>query len=254
MADSKKQIRLTKRDLRILRLAARHGMVMVDALQGIAFQDKGRDAVKSTLRRLCGKPPRYRYLRPEKLDAHRVYYRLTGGGARLLGASREIARPLGPQAKIEKYAILWFICTDRPNHRSLFNPRDFPEQFDIGPNRLPRANFYIEETSDNNTQLGFILVDHGGHPRRLVRRAHKTLLRFLKHGWFDEFIASRTFALTVLTLSEGKKAAIQTRVKPFLQQALAAPLRSFQSSFHDFPIHLNFVVVPDLADLIPGRT
>ena len=254
MANSKKQIRLGKRDLRVLRLARRHRIVTIDALQAVEFDGKGRDAVKSTLRRLCGKPPRYLYIRPEKLDSHRVYYRLTGRGARLIGAPREVARSLGPQAKVERLALLWFICVDRPNQRALFNPRDFPDQFQIGPNRLPRSNFFIEETSDDKTQLGYVLIDHGGHPRRIVRRSYKTLLRFLKHGWFDEFIASRSFVLTILTLSEGKKAAIQKRLKPFLRDALRIPLHSFRSSVHDFPIDLNVVVVSDLADLIPGRS
>jgi hypothetical protein len=247
-----KTIRLSDRDLKILRHVRTHGMSTIAAVQAMFFGGQGRDAVKSTLRRLCGQPPDYRYLKPEPLDSHRVYYRLTNRAVRLLGAPKEAARALGPQAKIGRYAVLWFICMDRPGARSLFNPRDFPDQFDIGPNRLPRPNFYIERISDEEHRLGFIIVDHGSHVRRILRKAADTLVRFLRHGWFDAYVRDRAFALTVLTPTAAKKRSILLNLEASVTERLRHPLRRLSMRDTDCPIHLDALVVPQLSNLIVG--
>ena len=180
-------IRLGERDLKILRHVARFRMTTQKALHVQFFDGKNRDAVKSTLRRLCGPRPDVRsgsrprtgYLHSEQLDARRVYYRLTDRATKLLGVSKDLARPLGIQARIHRYAILWFVCIDRSGHRVPFSPRDFPDTFPASPGRGPRSDFYIEEQSNGETRLGLIIVDSGRHRIRVFRNAADAMDRFL---------------------------------------------------------------------------
>ncbi len=239
-------LNLSKRDWNILKFVLRHRIVTFEVLRRVFFDGKQKDAVKSTLRRLCG---RYRLLTTEQLDARRGYYRLTQRAAALLGARRTLVRPLGPQSLIERFAVLWFITLDRPGRRTLFNPRHFPEQFDLGSHRLPRANFYIEDDERGQSRLGYIVVDHGGHLRRIIRKSVRVLLRFLKRGWFDDYFATGRFTLTVLTLNGTKQKSLQFGLNGQLRESLRYALSRFS---HKQPLSLQVEVVPGLMSLIPS--
>ena len=228
-------------------------MTTIDAVHVQFFPNNGRDAAKSTIRRLKGSPPRYRFLQPEPLDARRVYYRLTASGARLIGAPKDVVQPLGVQALVQRYALLWFICIERPHERTVFNPRKFPEQFPIQQRRLPRQRFYIETDGDDRSRLGCVLVDHRSDDRRLVRKAGQLLQRFLCRHWFDDFIKAGAFELTVLTATEAKrqslKRALSRRLPGFIQSHLT-PLGV--TGPDPLPVHVT--LVPGLADILPGTT
>ena len=92
--------RLSARDLKILAMVAKLGISLFEIIHAEFFKGMQRDAVKSTLRRLCGKGPTYRYLRPIPLYGSRVAYQLTHRGAGVIGASSSSARPLGIQARV----------------------------------------------------------------------------------------------------------------------------------------------------------
>lgn len=190
-------------------------------------------------------------LTAERLDVRRGYYRLTQRGVALLGGRAAQIGPLGPQAILERFAILWFIAVDRPGRRTLINPKEFPEQFALGPQRLPRANFYIEEDEQGRRWFGYIVVDHGGHVRRIVSKTVRVVTRFLKRGWFEEFFASGRFVVTVLTLSGAKQKSLQFGLNAQMQAALRYALSRFE---HPRPLITQVAVVPGLVDLIPGPT
>ena len=246
-----KAIQVTDRDRRILQHVARQRMTTVEAVQALFFPDNKRDAAKSTLRRLYGSPPEYRFLHPEPLDARRVYYRLTPPGAKLIGAAKEAAQPLGVQARVERYALLWFFCIDRPQQRSIFDPRKFPDQFPIHGERLPRKAFYLDEDDAGDVRLGYVLVDHRSDGRRLVRKAGQMLQRFLRRGWFDDFVKACAFELTVLTATEEKRAtllrALDRKLPGFLQ-----PHRDSLGVTAVDALPVQVKVVPGLIDLLPG--
>ena len=136
---AKKRLRIRKRDMQILQHVAKFRMTTQDALHARFFAGQQRDAVKSTLRRLCGAGPQGYFLKAEPLDARRVYYRLTPRATQLLGLADDLARPLGIQARIRRYAILWLMCIDDSAVRVPFNLRDFPDHFPIAADRLPRS-------------------------------------------------------------------------------------------------------------------
>jgi DNA-binding MarR family transcriptional regulator len=246
-------VRLTDRDRRILQHVERQRMTTVEAVQALFFPENERDAAKSTLRRLYGTPPDYRYLRPEPLDARRVFYRLTPQGARLIGAGKDAARPLGLQARVERYALLWFFCMDCPQRRSPFHPRKFPDQFHFHKERLPRQTFYVEEDEAGEIRLGYVLVDHRSDSRRLVRKAGQTLQRFLRRGWFDDFVRAGAFGLTVLTTTEEKRKSLERALRRKLPGFLLPHLEQLElATANPLPVIVTVTVVPGLSDILPG--
>lgn len=253
MALQPPDIRLTDRDRKILHHVKRYRMTTPEILHRAFFADKKPDAVISTLRRLCGKAPKYHYLRPETLFGKRKYYRLTALGADAIDENRDVAARLGIQARASRYAILWFMHELGTGARASFNPRDFPEQFDLKGQRLPRNSFYIEEASQE-LRMGFILVNLRSDPLRVARKCADLLTRFLRNGWFDEFFAERRFVMTVLTVTEGRKNAIREHLERAIQEVLAVPLaRLDRRQSEESLLALNVVVVPDLLYLIPGQ-
>lgn len=249
----KTNVRLSPRDLKILKLTARFGLALFEVIHRLIFPGQHRDAVKSTLRRLCGQGPTYRYLRPEPLDGRRVVYRLTRRGAKLLGAPLHLARPMGPQARIERLAVLLFIHGKEMPQRNLISNQKLRESFNLHGHRLPRQRFFIEEKADQH-HLGFVVVDHGAHYRRIVRKAVRFLSRFLRHGWFDDYIRNGQFTLTVLTVTELKERALRHELKRHLKEILGRPLAALRPPGADrWPLPVTTVVIPDLIDLIPGK-
>jgi hypothetical protein len=252
MVRRKRKVRLTKRDYAILRDAEKYGLVVPEFLHAQRFADKQPAAVKSTLRRLYGRPPRYLYLRPESLDAHRVYYRLTSRGCRLLGVSRDASRALGRKAIVDRYAALWFICAEHSGQRTLFDPRQFPEQFSHIRKRLPRKRFYIEQSSDGTMQLGYFVVDFRTDIRRLVRQCCQVMRSFIEHGWFNDYLVSGRFGFTVLTFNEGKAKEIERLLRIAFRKQLSRPLQTLGVRNRLLPIQV--LVVPGMDSLIPQET
>ena len=249
---AKKRLRIRKRDMQILQHVAKFRMTTQDALHARFFAGQQRDAVKSTLRRLCGAGPQGYFLKAEPLDARRVYYRLTPRATQVLGLADDLARPLGIQARIRRYAILWLMCIDDSAVRVPFNLRDFPDHFPIAADRLPRSNFYIEDQPGGATRLGFSVVDTGRHRQRVFRNTATTMKRFLEKGWIDAFITSRCFELSVLTLTDTARDAIESELAQYLRRTLADQLCRFGvGQDTPLPFSIRVHVVPGLLDVIP---
>ena len=251
MVKRSKRLRLGTRDREILNFVGEQRMSWLDGLHVRFFKGQTIEAAKSTVRRLRGRPPQYRYLRPEVMDSRRVYYRLTGDAARLLGFPTEVTRPLGRTSLIRRYALQWFICLDGQEKRWKCNPRDYPQLFSVDGHRLPPANFYIEKQR-GETRFGIAVVDFGTDARRLARRTVDKLERFSIHGWFDDVVAAGKFEVTVLTATTGKARSVQTLLHRGLTKRLYAWLEELGDG-EDSPIELRLPVVPGLLPLLPGN-
>lgn len=245
MTDPKRDIRLTKRDYSILAHIAEFRMTTFEFLRTRFFADKHPDAVKSCMRRLA-----IAHIKAEPLDSQRVYYRLTRDGARAAKVPLTTARRLGLQARVERYAVQWFICGQTDVRRRLVHPRTTPSLFDIGTDRLPRNNFYLEISSDDAPCVGFLVVDHGAHPRRTAQKAMKKVQRFLRKGWCDEYIRIGKFTLTVLTPSERSKRMIERQLPAYLLKILQEPLQRFAAPKGTLPFRVAVEQVPLLDCLL----
>ena len=248
-------ITLSERDRKILNHVGKFGISSFEVIHFSFFKGMSRDAVKSTLRRLCGKGPTYRFLRPVPLYGSRVAYQLTWRGANTVGVSPSLARPLGIQTRVERLAILNFIHDLNCEHkRRIVTNARLREYFPICQHRLPRQRFYLEERADTD-YLGFIVVDHGGHVRRIVRKAVEFIHRFVKRGWFDDYLHSGQFILTILTLTEFKGREIKHGLRKLLKAVLGPDLAKLHKPFPGgWPIPVEIVVVPGVINVLPGKT
>lgn len=244
-----KRLRLTRRDLDVLSDAARFGLVVPELIRPYRFAGKSPSAVTSTLRRLYGSPPRYLYLRPEPLDDRRVYYRLTGRGARLIGAPRRATNRPGRQSLPRRYAIQWLIASHRPATRTLLD-RQAVARLLRNPGRIPKHGFYSEQAADN--RLGLAVVDHGTEPQRLVRKAASQAERLLENTATREFFLAGRLTLAVLTFDEAKRAQVDTWLRRRLAKQLQMPLFRLGVSGAS-PLKVESYTVPGLSPLVLGR-
>ena len=210
------------------------------------FADATIEAARSAIRRLCDN----HYIRPEPLDQQRVYYPLTRLGTKLIGVSPKYAQSLKKSGKIKRYALSWFIHADQPGKRLLFNPHDFADQFGIRGQSLPRHPFFIDETS-GQSRLGMALVDHNGHPRRIVQKTIKPLARFLSRGWFDDFIRQDSFLVALLTFNSGRQKAFRQQLPLEIRDRLGYPLSRLCPDFpNHIPVATEVHVIPGLLPLV----
>ena len=247
----KRRIRLSSRDLDILRFLEHERGVTVEVLHRKFFAGQKRDAVKSTLRRLQGKDTGRKLIESEPLDDQRVYYRDTREGARVVGAPPSVADPLGPIAKIRIYAETWYLYVQRPGKRTRLVLRDCREEFRLIGDRFPRHAFYLDETR-KKPRLGFILVDHRASVHRTVTKTVDALDRILRSGSFNSFIRQNSFVATVLTSTPSIKRAIDAALRTAVVNRLSGQLLRIVGTPGDgLPIKFDVSVVPGLLPLLP---
>ena len=246
---SKRKVRLTKRDYRILRDAARDGFVVPEFLRTKRFDGKGISAVRSTLRRLYGDPPEYRFLRPVKLDEKRTCYRLTEQGCRAIGVDRRLAKESGMRGMAGQYARIWLEC-DPASNRSIFDPRKFPDQFPNVSGRMRKGQFYLEKVDDNSMRVGCISIDYRSDLRRWSGRILDDLAGFIRRGWFQNYLVSGNFVVALLTYDQEKAKELESLLASLLPKSLE---REFQRAGCNRLPQLEFHVVPGLLPLIPER-
>ncbi len=178
-----------------------------------------------------------------------MYYRLTPIGARAVDLPIARARRLGHQARIERYALLWFIAGTNAPRRKLVDSRNASKLIEVGTERMPRPNFYLEAT-DVGPSVGYVVVDHGAHPRRTAQKVMKKVQRFLRKGWCDQYIRIGRFTLTILTPSERSKRMLERQVGPYLQKILKQELAAFSSPPNSLPFRVSVELVPQLDQLL----
>ena len=222
-------------------------MTWLEPLHRRFYRERKIDAVKSTLRRLTGKRPPFRYLQPDLLDSRRYCFRLTAKAAKMLGFPARAARPLGRNALIGRYGLQWFIEVDGGDQRWLCNPREYPEVFAASAQRASRTKFYVEKR-DGGTVMGIAVVDLGSDARRMTRRVTDLLDRYLQEGWINDLIAADRFEVSFLTISQGKADALTRYLDLGVQRRLARRVRRLNNKAS---IPARAIVVSGLIDLVP---
>jgi len=223
-----------------------------EAIHARFYSGRTLEATRSTMRRLCGKPPHFRFVRSDQVDGSRNFFRLTPRGAKVIGAPQAVTKPLGRTALLRRYSLQWFLEMDSSGDRWTCHPRDYPDLFPIQGQRLPRGNFFFEATSKGNT-LGFAVEDYGADARRIARRAVDTTERFLKQHWFDDLIVAGRFELTFLVATEEKAKTIEFQFHRESLRRLKPWIQKLTSNNPDL-INRNYKVVPGLLALIPPQT
>ena len=243
------RIQLGDRDLAILSFIGEQRTSWLEAIHGRFFDGRAIEAARSTMRRLCGRAPDYRFVRIDQPDGIRNFYRLTAKGASIIGAPPQSTVRLGRTALVRRYVLQWYLEVAGKETRWRCDPHDYPDLFKLDAKRLPRENFYFEETQ-HGTLLGFAVGDYGSDSRRLVRRTVDTLQQFLEQRWFDELFAARRFTVTFLTATLEKAVSIEEEFDRESARRLAALLRQIPSS-SSATILTDYAVIPGLLQLLP---
>ncbi len=203
-------IRLTARDLRILRHVARYRVTTLETVWSCFFKSEGKsqEAAKSTLRRLWQEDPPYLASQPLSGFGKAVYYHLTPAGAAALGFAEPLRIGHGfdkADVRALHYGRLLFCC-----HGERPRPKFTAEEFDacFPGLRVPGSElfarffvdaYYLDVDPDGVKRLGLILVDTG---RDLLDLARRTL-GALKASLADFFAAER-MAVALVFASDQK--------------------------------------------------
>lgn len=159
----------------------------------------------------------------------------------------------GPLEKARKSQTLRCIlvhpCRPARQERPV-NPHDFPDTFGLRNQRLPRHPFFIDNTTDR-AKLGIILIDHNAHERRVVQKTLNPLGRFLRHGWFDEFIRAESFIVAVLTFTSGRSRVIAKQLLQSATRYFRQPLSRLRPDLGGrLPLDLQVHLIPGMDALV----
>ena len=218
---------LSDRD-RLILLQGQTDMITVEVVQRRFFPDGSMEAARSAIRRLCGPDPTNCFLQPEPLDSRRVYYRMTPLATKTLGIRSKYATLLKSLGRVRRYALSWFLHAEYPHRRLVFNLTECAGHFGIKGHRLPRHPFFLDTTTGQE-KLGLILVDHNAQIQQIVHKTIKPLGRFLRHGWFNEYIMAGCFIVAVLTFSSTRQRALRLQLDHAIEKHLGRALEALRA-------------------------
>jgi hypothetical protein len=238
---------LSERDCKILR-QGEAGLILPEVTHRCCFPDGTLEAARSAIRRLCGPEPENQYLASHSLDAHRVFYQLTPLAVKTLGLHPKCSIPPKKLGRVRRYALTWFIHGLHPGQRVLMNLPEFAEHYHLQGHRLPRHPFFLDKTSGRE-RIGMILIDHNAHVRQIVHKTIRPLGRFLRHGWFNEFVMTGSFLVAILTFSHLRRRAIQMQLENAIEKHfryVLNPMRAASPATHNAGIEVLATVIPGM--------
>lgn len=217
--------------VRRLKFIASYSHTDVDSLHRVEFAGQERSAAESWLQRMCKKG----YLQTAPLDRRRVYYRLTAKAVLYLKrhcnyrVSRASTRPLTPNRKFEKHALLQYCTAPKAPQRSAYQPnRDAVRFPDIAAhisagkaNPLRHKLFYLE-----GTLVGYLVADRG--QRQLVQeRIRPRMVSLFNWDSFKQLASENCVRLTVVTMSHTRSRELTQDIKsnppPFSWEIVPIP-------------------------------
>ncbi|MBY0460896.1 MAG: hypothetical protein K2V38_26550 [Gemmataceae bacterium] len=192
---------MTDRDLDILTLAARYGLMTPAVLHPLFFAGLTEKAVERVVTRLVGDD----LLRSQPLVGPRCCYTLTAKAARLLGLDeKRYTLPAGPISLIKNYGILVH-SLGGPTRRQRMTAAEFGARF---PGLDARGMSHDRYFLDDFSRLSLFVCDHGADWRRLTRKVRKEADRRGRLDAWKPFFAAKLFSVTLLSASAAKTARL----------------------------------------------
>lgn len=240
-------VKLTERDKEIFVFTSMHGMATIDVLHRRFFVGRKASAVWSWVNRM--KPEHL--IAMADLDGRRKYFHLTGhtGSVFRKRFNHKIPRaanvPVRPAAKARKYAALLYCTPHQGAQRTIFFPREHPEQFPWlkkaqdrhnGSDPLRSRTFYTEQDI-----IGCLELDSGAD--NFIDSLKPKILALTNpngdvaeaSGFLDLMEAGR-FRLTIVTTSKPRARMLKQEIKD------APPNFAWE-----------VVVIPDVATVFPKQ-
>jgi hypothetical protein len=240
---TKRQIRLSERDLTILREhLPRFRITTYEALYRLFFEPKGKkmNAVKSLIRRLreggyldsCELPGETRKL---------AYFLTEHAVSQLKITPLSLSKPPPAGQLPTLFGGLAFACLGESQLRKIA-ATEFEQQFpELAANDLPTDIYYLDRDYEDEKypaqkRLGIICIDTNNSLRRLLQVVHERIkMRIKIDAWKKDVIRKDRLLITVLTMDEDKAKQIREALK--------------KEASHDVPVRV--VVRKQLRDVLP---
>jgi hypothetical protein len=224
--------------VRRLMIASDFGHLAVDPLHRLEFAGQTRTAAESWLRRMV----RDGWLQSAPLDDHQVYYRLTAKAVLYLKrickrcVSRAATRPLSPNRKFEKHAVLLYCTAVDSPQRWAYRPSHDAKAFnDIAAHiaqgkadPLRHKLFYRE-----GDIIGYFVADRG-QSRLIQSKVRPKMFSIFRWSSFQQLAEAKRIRLTVVTPTENRR-------RELVRECEENPP----------PIAWEVVVIPELSSLLP---
>ena len=218
------------RDDAILEHVRRYHLTTTEVLHRKFFPESDPAAVRKVVARLV----RERRLHAFDLFDNRKYYVLTPREAVARGEHRCLGLGFNFQGLVNVYAVL---CFCQAQGVDAYTAKEFRSKFsDLYVHGMRSGNFFRERRPEQN-RLGFILVDYGKNPKKIVRKVSDILTRCHKHLIFDQMIHRGLFLMAVLTSSEPKRQLIRKALEEGLKTTT----------------EIRVELVPELQDILVNR-
>jgi len=224
--------------VRRLMIVAAFSHITVEALRRLEFSGQTRSAVESWLRRMV----RDGWLQSAPLDDHQAYYRLTAKAVLYLKrickrrVSRAATRPLSPNRKFEKHALLLHCTavdspqrwTYRPSHDAgAFN--DIASHIAQGKADPLRHKLFYRE----GDTVGYFVADRG-QSRLIQSKIRPKMFSLFKWQSFQQLAETKRIRLTIVTTTESRKRELVSECEE-----------------NPPPLAWEVVVIAELSSLLP---
>lgn len=191
---------LSERGQQLIDDAYRYGMLTADAVRRLRWPDLAPDAARKALARAAEDG----WLSRHTLAGQEPYFVLGVRAAAALGVRRS-AKPLGPQAILEHYAVLLAAAS---RGCDVFTEDEFRSRFpDLSQPGFSDKNFFPDASADP-PRLGLFVVDHDKLSSRLVVKVRRRVGRMIAtdRPALRRLVLEGELAVHVLTATEGKRA------------------------------------------------
>jgi hypothetical protein len=216
-----------KRDKAIVEYIRRYHMGTPESLAKRICPELSANALKKTLQRLVKRG----VLRRFPLYQQRFYYILSRQVCQELQLSLRRSMPLGHEGLVQHLAVLVF-CEQC--NLQLLTQQEFTTHFpELYRPHLPSGYYFLEPAAGS---LGWIMVDHGSRPDRLVSKVGRVIGKRYALPEFAKVIQADAFSIALVTATALKKQAIERAL-------LERPRKHVSVQVH---------VIPELAPLLVG--
>jgi len=217
---------LRPRDTEVVDFVVRNNVATNSTLGLTQLQGISPNAVTKVTARMCDQKllTRYDLIPPED------YFRLGNRAISLLGISRRLAEPLGPQSLPIEFGTLVY-ATQVNARRRLLTKVELAEYVPWLPHELSQAPYCL----DVHGVLSLVVVDLGGSPQHVARKVCRVTITRLEIDEIADLAAQARFQIAVITASDQKAKAI---------------LKALQSAQCQDAIQVRLIVIPKLSFLL----
>lgn len=221
--------RISKRDLSIIKHAARYRLTTKETLHRLFFDANAPNAVTKVVNRLCDE----NWLSKFPLLYPRQYFVPGKRAVHSLGLPLARSLPMGPQSLPTDFAILAYAMSEKGVRR--ITTKELVTHFPWYRAEWTFSPHLLRASKETST-LEIVRIDLGGPADHVARKCYSDVFTRHESKEFRDAIREQRIRLVVITATTDKASAIQLALQG-----------------HAWPpgLGLHLSVIPDLLPLLP---